>query len=132
MILYLDSSALVKLVQRESESTSLRRYLRRYRSDRRLTSALARVEVVRAVAEGGATAVGMARRQLGRVDQLAMDAELLDVAATLNLASRVRSLDAIHLASALVVGSELRAVLTYDSRMIVAAEELKLPVVAPA
>ena len=122
----------MKLVQRESESPALRRYLRRHRSDRRLTSVLARVEVVRAVAAGGATAVGLARRQLARVDQLAMDIELLEVAATLNPAGRLRSLDAIHLASALVTGSELRAVLTYDDRMIAAAEELKLAVAAPA
>ena len=132
MILYLDSSALVKLVQRESESDALRRYLGHHRSDHKLTSALARVEVVRAVSAAGAAAIGMARRQLARVDQLAMDAELLDDAAMLNPAGRLRSLDAIHLASALAVGTDLRAVLTYDTRMIAAAEELKLAVAAPS
>jgi predicted nucleic acid-binding protein len=60
--LYLDSSALVKLIQREVESSALRRYLRRHRDDRRVTSALARVEVVRAVAGGGPNAIAHARR----------------------------------------------------------------------
>ncbi len=52
MKLYLDTSALVKLVQRESESAVLRRYLRSHRDDVRLTSALARTELLRAVAAG--------------------------------------------------------------------------------
>jgi predicted nucleic acid-binding protein len=64
MRLYLDSSALVKLVQREPESDALRRFLRRSRSDGLVTSALARVEVIRAVLPGGSRALGLARRQL--------------------------------------------------------------------
>src|ERR1700730_662110 len=64
MKLYLDSSALVKLVRREAESSPLRRFLRRHQDDGRVTSALARVEVVRAVTGGGPAAVAHARRQL--------------------------------------------------------------------
>jgi len=98
--LYLDSSVLVKLVQQETESTALRQYLRRHRDDGRVTSALARVEVVRAVSGGGARAIGHARRTLIRVDQIHLDRPLLDDAATLAPSSVLRSLDAIHLASA--------------------------------
>jgi uncharacterized protein len=105
--LYLDSSALVKLVQQESESAALRRYLRRHRGEGRVTSALSRVEVVRAVAAGGARAIGHARRTLGRVDQIHLDRSLLDQAATLAPSTTVRSLDAIHLASASLLGSDL-------------------------
>jgi hypothetical protein len=81
--LYLDSSAIVKLVQIEPESNALRRYLRRHRADGKVTSELARVEVVRAVLPGGAAALGKARRQLARFDQVRLTRDLLDTAATL-------------------------------------------------
>lgn len=133
MKLYLDSSALVKLVKREAESGPLQRFLRRHRVDGRVTSALARVEVVRAVSGGGPAAIAHARRQLSRVDHINLDRDLLDDAATLSPGSRLlRSLDAIHLASARVIGSDLRAVVTYDQRMGDAAVALGLTVEAPA
>lgn len=131
MRLYLDSSALVKLVQREDESEALRRFLRRRRQDGRVTSALARVEVVRAVAAGGPAAIVHARRQLARVDQVGLDRELLDDAATLAPGSGLRCLDALHLASARLIGADLAAVITYDSRMDQAARELGLATDAP-
>jgi len=65
------------LVKREAESGALRRFLRRYRDDIRATSALARVEVVRAVGRGGPAAVAHARRQLARVIQINLDRRLL-------------------------------------------------------
>lgn len=132
MSVYLDSSALVKLVVREPESDALRRFLRRRATERRFTSALARVEVVRAVAAGGPTAVAHARRQLARVDQLTIDRELLDAAAMLAPGTALRSLDAIHLAAARALGAELRLVLTYDRRMQDAARALGMTVEAPA
>jgi predicted nucleic acid-binding protein len=129
--LYLDSSALVKLVQRETESDALRRFLRRRRTDQLLTSTLARVEVVRAVLGGGPPAVAKARRQLSRLDQVVLSPELLDRAATLAPAIDVRGLDAVHLAATQVVGNELRALVTYDLRMIDAARSLSISVETP-
>jgi uncharacterized protein len=129
--LYLDSSALVKLVQREAESDTLRRFLRRHRTDQLVTSALARVEVVRALLAGGPAALAQARRQLSRVDQVLLSTELLDSAATLAPNVQLRSLDAIHLASAQLVGRELVAVVTYDRRMADAARDLGLAVETP-
>ncbi len=131
MRLYLDSSALVKLVQTEAESGALRAYLRRHRSDGRVTSALARVEVVRAVSGGGPEAVAHAWRQLGRVDQIALDRDLLDDAATVAPGSKLRSLDAIHLTSARLIGADLRAVVTYDVRLGEAANAVGMTVEAP-
>lgn len=132
MRLYLDSSAIVKLVQREPESEALRRLLRRRRSEHLVTSALSRVEVVRAVLPGGAPAVGQARRQLGRLDLIMLTSDLLDRAATLSPTGSLRSLDAIHLACAQEVGPDLRAIVTYDRRMADAALEMGLTVEAPA
>ncbi len=122
----------MKLVQKEAESEALRRYLRRHRSDERVTSALSRVEVVRAVQSGGAPAVAKARRQIGRLHQITVDTALLDAAASLAPGIFLRSLDAIHLASAQLIVAHLRAVLTYDQRMTAAAETLGLSVDAPS
>lgn len=107
------------------------RFLRRHRGDERVTSALARVEVVRAVSGGGPAAVAQARRQLDRVHQVSLDPELLDDAAILAPGKVLRSLDAIHLASALALGSDLRAVVTYDQRMRAAAVALGVVVEGP-
>jgi uncharacterized protein len=130
--LYLDASALVKLVQVEAESAALRRYLRRHRGDEKATSALSRVEVVRAVLGGGVPAVSKARRQLGRLYVVPLDRALLDDAATLGAGYVLRSLDAIHLAAAKRLGPDIRSVITYDQRMHQAADAVGLPVVAPA
>ncbi len=131
MKLYLDSSAIVKLVQREAESNALRRFLRRHRDDRRVTSALARVEVVRAISGGGPAAIAHARRQLARVDEIAIARDLLDTAATIAPGERLRSLDAIHLASAQALAPDLRAVVTYDQRMAAAGHTLGMTIEAP-
>ena len=128
--LYVDSSALVKLVQAEPESAALRRYLRRHRSLVKATCALARVEVVRTMGPGGTQAVALARRQLARFHQLDLDRELLDRAAGLPAGVPLRSLDAIHLAAAQTLPG-LQAVVTYDTRMQTAAQALGLPVAAP-
>jgi predicted nucleic acid-binding protein len=129
VVVYLDSSALVKLVMAESESTALRRYLRR--RPERVSCALARVEVIRAVRLHGSAAVTRARQVLRRIDLLYLDDELLEDAATLD-AGILRSLDAIHLAAARTLGDELVAVVTYDERLRAAAERLGVPVDTPS
>ena len=132
MKLYFDSSAIVKLVQGERESAALRRFLRRHQDDVQVTSALARVEVVRAVAAGGPAAVAHARRQLGRLHQIAVDITVLDTAALLAPDTLLRGLEALHLASASLLGADLRAVLTYEERIGSAAASMGLMVSAPA
>ena len=116
----------------ETESAALRRYLRRHRGATRITSTLARVEVVRAVLPGGPPAVAHARRQLARLHQVTLDGDLLDRAATLAPTARLRSLDAIHLACALALGSELQALISYDMRLSQAAADVGLVPIAPA
>jgi predicted nucleic acid-binding protein len=88
--------------------------------------------MVRAVLGGGVHAISHARRTLARVDEILLDRSLLDEAATLAPSTMLRSLDAIHLASARLLGSDLRAVVTYDERMVAVASGLGMPVEAPA
>jgi len=128
-IVYLDSSALVKLVVREPQSMALRRFLRRRPT--RVSCALARTEVARAVRHLGGAAVARARHLLERVDLLQIDEPLLDAAGGLN-PGILRSLDAIHLAAALVVASRLESVVTYDDRMAEGARLLGLVVSSPS
>jgi uncharacterized protein len=96
-----------------------------------VTSELARVEVVRAVLPGGAAALGKARRRLARFYQVRLTRDLLDTAATLAPESLLQSLDAIHVASARLVGSDLRALVTYDERMASSARAVDVETVAP-
>jgi len=127
-LVYLDSSALVKLVAVERESAALLRFLRRHPV--RVSCALARTEVVRAVRHLGPDAVTRAREVVRRVDLIAVDDALLDAAAVLD-PRVVRSLDAIHLAAASTVSAHLAALVTYDERMATAARLLGLAITAP-
>jgi predicted nucleic acid-binding protein len=128
-VVYLDSSALVKLVVRERESRALRAYLRR--EPERLSCGLARTEVLRAVRPLGPAALETARRLLRSIDLIRLDEALLDAAGTLEPLA-LRSLDAIHLAAAQLVAPTLRAVVTYDRRMADGAASLGFQVASPA
>lgn len=128
-VAYLDTSALVKLLVREVETSSLRRHLRRW--PRRSSAALTRVELIRTINRAGLSQLlPQARRQLLAIHLIRLDDQLLDRAAELDPPG-LRSLDAIHLAAALSLGSDLAALITYDQRMTVAAEALSLPVMSP-
>jgi predicted nucleic acid-binding protein len=125
---YVDSSALVKLAVREPESAALRRYLGRRRP--LVSSALARTEVVRALLPLGSEAVRRGRDVLARVELLRLSDRVLDAAGLLAPAD-LRSLDAIHLASAEQLGSDIRGFVTYDERLAIAAAG-RLRVIQPS
>jgi predicted nucleic acid-binding protein len=126
---YLDTSAFVKLVVAEPESTALARFLRRWPS--RASSALLRAEALRALGRFGQQQAGAARQLFGGLHLIAMDDALLDRAGELRPWT-VRSLDAVHLAAALSLGSDLGVVVTYDERLAEAARIQGLDVAAPA
>jgi predicted nucleic acid-binding protein len=125
---YLDSSALVKLAVREPESTALRRYIRRRRP--LVASALAGTEITRALLPLGPDAVRRGHEVLARVDLVRVNDRVLNAAGSI-LPAELRSLDAIHLATAQQLGADLARIVTYDDRMTAAAEALGLNVVAP-
>lgn len=126
---YLDSSAIVKLAVREPETDALRRHLRHRRT--LITSALARTEVLRALLPGGERAVAAGHRVLSRFDLVRVNDQVLGGAGVL-LPIELRSLDAIHLATAGRIGRDLSEIVTYDHRMAVAARELGYKVSTPA
>jgi predicted nucleic acid-binding protein len=130
MRIYLDTSALVKLVVAEEESQSLQTFLRERADDALFSAALARTELVRAVAPNGVQAIADARHLLSTLDTVVLSRQLLDDAGTLQ-PLRLRSLDAIHLVAAQRAGDTLRAVVTYDVRMLSAAAELGIVTASP-
>jgi uncharacterized protein len=129
-VIYLDASALVKLVFEEPESAALEQWV----SDRselpKLTSELSTVELVRTCRRLDEGAVADARRLLAGLDLLPMASAIVEEAALAGPAL-LRSLDASHLASALSVREGLIAFVTYDARLAAAAASEDLPLVGP-
>jgi predicted nucleic acid-binding protein len=128
MACYLDSSAIVKLAVREPESLALRRYLRRRQP--LVSSALARTEVLRALLPAGDEAVARGRSVLQRIDLVRVNDRILNAAGVVR-PPELRSLDAIHLATAQELGDELSALVTYDDRMATAAARFGYRVAQP-
>ena len=114
-LVYVDSSALIKLVFEEPESAALADFLRAWPS--RVSSALARIEVTRTVAQvKDPVADREAQRVLRGLNLLRLDDEIMTMAASMAPRS-LRSLDAIHLASAQSLGQHLAGMVVYDRRL---------------
>ena len=127
--LYLDASAFVKVVIEETETAAVRAFLAN-RGVRRVSSALLRTESLRAVRHLGPDALATVREGLRRVDLIGIDDRILDAAGTLE-PQVLRTLDAIHLATAMAVGDDLEAIVTYDERMVDAARLMGLSTATP-
>lgn len=129
MVLYLDSSALVKLVMEELESAALRAVLEA--SSGLVSSGLARVELRRAATRRIPPVGRAAEALLTRLALVPLDGRVLDLAGGLKPPA-LRSLDAVHLASAQLLGDRLDGFVTYDRRLGDAARIAGLRVAAPA
>ena len=128
--LYLDSSALIKLVFEEKEPDALEAFLR----DRplRVSSSMARVEVMRAARTVGDELVTKhADAVIGAVELIAPDGALLADAARVDPLT-LRSLDAVHLATAIALAADLEGMVVYDRRLSEAARQAGLTVWAPS
>jgi predicted nucleic acid-binding protein len=125
---YLDASALIKLAVDEPESDALRVFLRRRRP--LVASALVRTELARAMIAAGEAAVRRGRDVLTRLELIRINDRVLNDAGRLQ-PLELRSLDAIHLATAALLGDELSAFVTYDDRMAEAARSRGWRVVQP-
>ena len=126
-MLYLDASAIVKLVLPEAETASLVEVVRA--DPRVISSALARVEVARA-AWRARVGSGRVATVIDAIAFIPVDDAILDGAGSLHPRT-LRSLDAIHLASALSVRSELHAMVVYNERLARAASVAGLSVSSP-
>ncbi|MGH9367143.1 MAG: type II toxin-antitoxin system VapC family toxin [Thermoanaerobaculia bacterium] len=128
---YLDSSAIVKLVAREAASLALFEFLKDW--PERVSSGLARVEVTRALRRARAS-LSLRRRSedvLARIALVRIDDDVLETASRLD-PPELRSLDAIHVATALSLAPGFGVFVAYDRRLCDAARSAGLPVSSPA
>ncbi len=131
-MIYLDTAALVKLVRREPESDALADWLDARSPMLWVSSTLVEVELPRALRRTEPDLLGDVPGVLARVARYEID-ELVRAAAAAYPDPDLRSLDAIHLATARsIFGDHLSAFVSYDRRLLAAAETFGLPTASPA
>jgi predicted nucleic acid-binding protein len=127
---YLDTSAALKLLAEESHSRSFAQFYDDHANAAWVSSTLLRVEVMRAVTRALPVAVPDARELLLAFDFISIDEDIIEVA--MNEPDRtLRSLDAIHLATARALGDDLDGMATYDERLAVAAMAAGMTIISP-
>jgi uncharacterized protein len=130
-MIYLDPAAVVKLVHAEAESAALRDWLDERAETGWISSVLTEIESFRALARYAPEAVTRLPAVLDQIDLSGLDPPIRILARTARPAT-VRSLDAIHLGTALHARQTLTSFVTYDKRLLDAALAAGLPADAPA
>jgi len=130
-MIYLDSAAVVKLVHAEPESAALRSWLDEQTEVQWISSVLTEIDSFRALARYAPEAVSRLPAVLDQIDLIDLDQRIRMLAQTVTPAT-VRSLDAIHLGTALRARSSLTSFVTYDKRLLDAAQAAGLPIDVPA
>ncbi|WP_016889770.1 type II toxin-antitoxin system VapC family toxin [Mycobacteroides abscessus] len=132
-MIYMDTSALTKLLIEEDETAELQAWLRAQSEQDQYaaTSALGRVELMRVVARHAEPGLReRAQYLLDGLDILPITTAVITLAETIG-PSTLRSLDAIHLASASQIAGELSAVVVYDTRLIEGCRAVGFPTQSP-
>lgn len=129
-MIYLDSSALLKLLHEEPESAALADWMEAHAGTPAVSSELAKVEVTRACRRVDPAALPEAATLLAGLDLIPLSGAVVDAAADIAEAT-LRSLDALHLASALSIRAELSTFIAYDRRLADAAAAAGLALLAP-
>ncbi|TFV86261.1 type II toxin-antitoxin system VapC family toxin [Blastococcus sp. CT_GayMR16] len=129
-MIYLDSSALLKLVRAEAHTADLREWLGDRSDVLLVSSALAQVEVLRSCRRIDEQLLRTGRAVIAALHLIPLDGGVLDAAAELP-GTDLRSLDALHLTSALQLGTDLVAFVAYDTRLVNAARAQGLPMAQP-
>ncbi len=130
-MIYLDTSAFLKTVLEESESAALEAYLDAAPDASLVSSALLSVETRRGVLRHRPARLPRADVLLAHVSQLDVSAAIIEAAGRLP-DPLLRTLDAIHLATALLIRDDIESLVTYDARLAEAATAHGLTVSAPA
>jgi predicted nucleic acid-binding protein len=130
-MIYIDTSALVKLLFEEPESSALSSWLAEEYETPKVSSDLATVELLRTCHRIDGALVHDARRLLDGIDLVPISHAIVEQAAALT-PGVLRSLDAIHLASALFLREDLANFVAYDVRLCSAAADAGLHVVSPS
>ncbi len=129
-MIYIDTSALFKLVRAEEESEALQEFLAERSSESLVSSVLIAVETRRAVLREAVDMLPRADLLLTRVGQVGLRHAIVESASRLPDPA-LRSLDAVHLATALLLRTEISEFVTYDKRLASAVRANGLPVATP-
>jgi uncharacterized protein len=130
-MIYLDSAAVVKLVHAETESAALRSWLDERAETGWISSVLTEIESFRALARYAPGAASRLPAVLDQIELIGLDPPVRILAQTARPAT-VRSLDAIHLGTALHAGRAVTSFVTYDKRLLDAALAAGLPADSPS
>ncbi|MFM8779803.1 MAG: type II toxin-antitoxin system VapC family toxin [Acidimicrobiaceae bacterium] len=129
MAFVVDSSAIVKLIVDESKSQSFGIWLKNCKDDL-FVSEIEHTEVARAINRVDASLHGQLKTVFERFGTIRVSSQVLTVASVLS-PTNLRTLDAIHLASCLILGDDLTGFVTYDSSQADAARHNGIVVIAP-
>jgi predicted nucleic acid-binding protein len=128
-VFYLDASAAAKLVLAEDDSDAMKEWIET--TDAVIVSSdLLRTELLRTIRRHAPAQLSQGRAVLESITLVALSRNVYESAAMLG-PPVLRSLDALHLASAIEFGDELEGIITYDMRMTEAAQVLDVAVIAP-
>jgi uncharacterized protein len=128
-LIYVDTSALLKLLRPEDHSPALAAYLDG-RADM-VSSTLLAIELRRGALRSAPRALPRVDLLLSRVDMIDMDAPVVETASRMP-DPLLRTLDAIHVATALLISDDIEALVSYDRRMLDAASAHGLPTASPS
>lgn len=127
---YADTSAVIKLLAEETHSKAFAEFYDSHADAEWVSSALLRIEVVRAVSRVLPALLPDARDLLTAFSYVSIDDDIVEAA--MNEPDRaLRSLHAIHLATARILAPELAALVTYDDRLSKAAADAGLVITSP-
>ena len=124
---YIDSSAILKLLIFEKESTTLAQFL----DVPVKTSAISRVEVIRSLNRISPEKIAEGQAALYRFEMIPVSSSILSLAENFPAVITLKSLDAIHVATVVFLNKTIRGLITYDKAMIKNAKELGIKVVSP-
>ena len=127
-MIYLDASALITLISGRRYADELRSFLAAQPAMPMATSTLGLIETVRTMDRIG-DYPGLMHDLVGQFTEILLTEEVRDAAAA--LPGRLRTLDAIHVASAQILGDAFAVLLTYDKRMLEVARAVGLRAEAP-
>jgi len=127
---YADTSAVIKLLAEETHSKAFAAFYDNNADTEWVSSSLLRIELTRAVMRALPALLPDARDLLTAFSYIAIDDDVVEAAMS-EPDRGLRSLDAIHLATARLLAPELDALVSYDNRLIKAAAEAGLATVSP-
>jgi predicted nucleic acid-binding protein len=130
-MIYLDSAAVVKLAHAETKSPALRAWLAERAETGWVSSVLTEIESFRALARYAPDAVSRLPAVLDQIELIGLEPPIRILAQAARPVT-VRSLDAIHLGTALHARGTLTSFVTYDKRLLGAAAAAGLPIDSPA